>query len=422
MNYETEYLFHLFSCGVFGIPAEPPKKDVDWENIISVASEQSVTYIVGMALKNSDTGCPESIKKRVVASTLGGSLKNVIRLSGILEILSRMERAGIHVTVLKGISVAKYYKNPECRVSADIDLLVSPSSENDALEFLKNEGFRIQPRKPVTNHSVCTHPELGIAELHISLWENGLEDVVLKNSDIKKLPVKDRQSHYLDYDYYELDADINLMLLTTHLLKHFVIGGVSMRMIADIALFLKYKSAEADTGLCAEYLKKTGYFYTMQVILGFAVKYFGFSKEDFPFEVSENEDDINMLADDLETGGFEGLKEEEERYGAVYYYRNKSALTESNGKKRIFKILSGNFLSVLHGIFLPVAEMQKIYPVLKKHRWLYPFCMVHRIITRGFSALTHKSFKNPELVLNEEKLSDESKKRVEMFRRFGLIK
>ncbi len=422
MNYETEYVFHLFSCGARGLKPEPPRQNVDWEKIISLAGEQSVTYTVGVAIKKSDIGCPESIKTRLTSSVIGASLKNISKISGILEILKKAENRGIHTTVLKGISVAKYYKNPECRVSSDVDLLVSKKDEKAFLKMLSDEGFSVKPRTSENYHSVCTHPKFGMIEVHISLWENGIEDVIFKDCDIKNLPFSDVQAEYGDLTYYELSTDTNLYFLTEHLLKHFVFGGVSIRMIMDNALFIKNNINNIDKEKYTELLKKTGYFYTMQVIYGFAAKYFGFSKEDFPFEISENEDDINMLADDLESGGWQGQNNEKDRTEALYFYRNNYTLKESGKRRHIVSILLGNLRSLLHGIFLPADELQKKYPVLKKHKYLYVFCIIHRIFSRGYSVLKNKSFKNRELIFNEENLSTDALKRVEMFRKFGLMK
>lgn len=421
MTYEMEYVFHLFSCGAQGISAQPPKHDVDWQKVISFARDQSVTYTVGMALKNSQLNCPENIRNRLTASTRGASVKNITVLLQILDILSRMDKAGIHITVLKGISVAKYYANPECRVSSDVDLLVSPNDEKSALKFLSDEGFTVTPRNAQSHHSVCTHPLLGIIELHISLWKNALDDVIFKNFDLKTLPEGDVKSQYLDMDYYELDTMTNLIFLTVHMLKHFIFGGISMRMIMDNALFIKNNLNLIDKNQYSDFLKQTGYYYTMQVILGIAVKYCGFTPEDFPIEASKCDEDIAMLVDDLEKGGWQGRNNEKERNEAWYYYRNNYALSSDKKTKHIFKIILENIRSLLHGFFLPIKQMQKKYPVLKKHKGLYVFCLIHRFFSRGFSALTGKTFKNREMIFNSDNLSDEGLKRVEMFRKFGLF-
>lgn len=73
MTYEMEYLMHLYACGAAGRPAEAPSEAVDWERLISLAVGQSITYTVAMAVKKSQTGCPEAVKRRLLSSLMGAS-------------------------------------------------------------------------------------------------------------------------------------------------------------------------------------------------------------------------------------------------------------------------------------------------------------------------------------------------------------
>lgn len=169
MTYEMEYAARLFSCGAQGIPAPAPERPVDWEKVVRIAVEQSVTYTVALAMKNNDLGCPPDIRERLTASQRGAAVKNYFKTRRILEIVGEMENSGVPVIIIKGIDAAAAYASPECRVSADTDLLVRPGDEEKALLLLRKRGFETDTRKKHDADTMCSHPELGLLELHISL-------------------------------------------------------------------------------------------------------------------------------------------------------------------------------------------------------------------------------------------------------------
>lgn len=180
MTYEMEYTAYLYACGACGKPAEPPKQAVDWEHIVKLAIEQSITYTVAMAIKKTELGCPDDIKNRLISSLRGAAIKNSVKTDGILDLVEKMEDEGIRVVILKGIDVARCYQNPECRVSSDTDLLIAPEDEERAIAFLREQGFMMEERPADSNHGIGNHPTLGMVELHIKLLSVFYQNAVVK--------------------------------------------------------------------------------------------------------------------------------------------------------------------------------------------------------------------------------------------------
>ncbi len=421
MTYEMEYTAYLYSCGACGTPAEPPKQAVDWERVVRIAVEQSITYTVAMAIKKAETGCPDSIKNRLISSLRGAAIKNSLKTDGILDLVKKMEQAGVRTVILKGIDVARCYANPECRVSADTDLLIAPEDEEKAYEVLRGCGFHMEPRKEKFNHGTGTHPTLGIVELHVKLLPD-----VYQNTAIKHWQLDDRalqncvKTDCCGKSYYALEPTDNLLFLSHHMLKHLMYSGISLRMMMDNALFAKSNLASINVERYAESMRKTDYLHTIQIIFGAMVKYCGFSPEDFPVEPLTEDSPIDALLTDLEEGGWQGQKNETERIEAWYYYRYKTA-RDTRDRAQVHAIKKEVRRDYRLAVVLPFDQLAEKYPSLKKHRQLYPFCVLHRIFTRGLSRLFHRDWKDERSENDYNNLSQGAKDKIELFKTLGLM-
>ena len=62
----------------------------------------------------------------------------------LVRLLSKLDKSGIRVALLKGPGVAESYRNPRLRSFSDLDLLVSPSQLDDALKIIGADGAAVE--------------------------------------------------------------------------------------------------------------------------------------------------------------------------------------------------------------------------------------------------------------------------------------
>ncbi len=422
MTNEMKYLMQLYACGAAGRKAAPPCEPVDWEKVVGLAVEQSITYTVAMAIKKSDTGCPDGIKERLMSSLMGASLKNQIKTAGILELLGGLEKSNIHTVLLKGIDVARFYKNPECRVSADTDILVPPEQVNAALSLLIKEGCVVEPKTREMHHHVCTHPALGMIELHIALWEDMVDDVLFGSSGISEASVQPRRLVSTDDgEFYALGSTDALMFLTLHMIKHFIIGGMSLRMMMDTALYFKNQKDSIDVDEYWSFLRKLRFDTLVNSVFGAMIKYCGFSREDFPRLGDYSDKNISDILDDLEKGGWQGKKDEVNRKDGWFFLKRERQQRQMGAFKSFVAIYSDILKDKLYALFPPSAHMVPDYPKLLKCKWLYPFCWLHRLFTRGLKAELHGRTRSRKNISDEDRLALAGKERLKLFRRLGIM-
>lgn len=421
MTYEMEYLMQLYACGACGAAAAPPAKPLDWERLVQLAVEQSITYTVAAALRDPQLGCPEALRARLTTSMRGAAVKNAVKTEGMLALVGRMEAAGIRTVIVKGIDAARFYAHPECRVSSDTDLLVAPAQEAAAVEFLRGEGFQMQPRAAESNHAVGQHPALGMVELHISLLPEAFGRPLLRSWDLDANGLA--RSGFVTFDgqrYRALAPTDHLLFLTYHMIKHFLYGGISLRMMMDNALYARGNAASIDRARYAAALQETKYDYVVRLIFGAMVRYCGFSPADFPLPPATAEADMLAILDDLEAGGWQGTKHEAAALDAWLYYRYADARA-SRDRAALRLLGRDERTEYRRALFPPLREMQALYPSLRRHKWRYPFCLLHRLVKKLWLRLQGKG-RSPRIRLAEKQtLSPEGQARVALFEQLKLL-
>lgn len=423
MTYEMEYMTRLFVCGSLGTAAEPPSGPVDWEKIARLAVEQSVTYIVALAIKNSDTGCPAHIRERLTASQRGAAIKNLLKTERMLSIAEDMERAGIHTVILKGIDAARNYASPECRVSGDTDMLISPEDEQAALKILREHGFETEKRLKDDLHTTCSHPELGILELHISiLTESNMREFHGSEKLNSRAMSGSIMTEYNGMPYRALGHTDNMLYLTYHMLKHFIYGGISLRMLMDNVLYSKNNYERIDRERYGRELTEARYSRVVRLLFGTAVRHLGVSPGDLPIEPITDEQGTLSIMDDLESGGWQGyITKAGPSIWAWQYYRREKALKA--GDPGMMDDLRRDGLFNLSIALFPGKNKMKIYyPILNKYMVLYPACWTHRLFKKGMPWLTRGGMRKVVVPDGDEtKLSDEARERLELYRRLELL-
>ena len=425
MTYEMEYTMYLYSCSACGNKADAPKKKIDWNRVVQLSVEQSITYTVALAIKNNELGCPTELKNRLTSSLRGAAIKNSLKTEKILSLVDKMNSSGIKTAIIKGIDVSRFYANPECRVSSDTDLLISINDEDKAIKFLSENGFVISPRSENAHHAVGRHPSLGMVELHVMLFPDFTNKNIFENWNTNQSGLDISEKVFIgDNLYYSLEPTENLLFLTYHMIKHLVFNGISLRMMMDNALFSKHNLSRIDCNRYYSTLKKTKYLYTMQLIFGIMVKYAGFNEKDFPIEPKYDNEEIMAILDDLEDSGWQGFNKGKlggERTLAYSYYMYKSSVNEHD-KEKVSDTKKRFEVNYTQLVFPSKEHLQKRYPNLEKHPNLYPIYWTHRLFARGIPGFFEGKMLYFGVKKNALFLPADAKQKIKLFKKLKLLK
>lgn len=324
------------------------------ELLYKLAKSHDIAHLIAYALteQNILNGTNEFFEKFKKEQLLA-----IYRHEGLqheLEELRRtLEAAKIPFMPLKGSVIRKFYPEPWLRTSCDIDVLVHEKDLDRAVAQLTAEKWVVQGDK--NYHDISLYSPTGVhLELHFNIKENiaGI-DAILERVWEHSAPIADKQ-----YGHEQTNEFLMFHLLA-HMSYHFVVGGCGIRPLLDIWILqncLSYDQHGLDELCAAAGLTRFHACVTDLIRVW--------------FEGSAHTPITAKMEAFIINGGV---------YGNQTNY-----LTVQQAKK------GGKLRYILSRIFMPYDTLKHRYPVLKRHKWLYPLMQVRR----WFSALLGGRAKN----------------------------
>lgn len=283
---------------------------------------------------------------------------------------------------LKGAVIRKYYKDPSLRTGCDIDVLVKREDLKKATKLLCDKlQYNLDKREYY--HDVTLHSTSDVTvELHFSIQEGiNSMDKVLERVWEYAFPLKDGGAEYA------LTNEFLTFHVIAHMAYHFVSGGCGIKPFIDL-LVLK-NNLEVSQSELDELLKSAELIQFYQSAQTVANAWF----------CGENKTElVEQVEEFLLKGGVYGTKD-----NGIAVKRAKE-----KGKAKYF----------WGRIFLPYDSLKTVFPVLKKHKWLFPFCQV----ARWFKIIFSKRIKNAtkEFSVNAKLSNEESQKTKALLDQLGL--
>lgn len=285
-----------------------PYGEVDYNEIMRLAEEQSVTGLVTMGLKHvTDTTVPKIEMLTFLGSALKIEEQNKAMNHFIGMMVGKLQKYGIYTTLIKGQGVAQCYERPLWRVCGDIDLFLDKENYEKAKKILVPFASHVDDEGLESLHLGMTI-DSWIVELHGSMRtglsrkvDNGIDEVqrdVFENKGVRVW--------YNDEVGVPLpNANNDAILVFTHFVHHFYGLGVGLRQICDWCRLLWTYKNEIDCETLASRLNQIGLMEEWQVFGAFVVKYLGMPEEVMPFYDSKFTRKSSLIQKIvLETGNF----------------------------------------------------------------------------------------------------------------------
>lgn len=322
-------------------------KDIDDETMTElfiVSKKHDLAHIVADVLYNNGVLKSDSEIAQLFKQAQFNALYRYTRQDYAKEQVYKLfEEEKIKFIPLKGSVLRDYYKEPYMRTSGDVDILVEEKNLNQAKNALcKKLGFLVNAENKLHDVSLYT-PEGVHIELHFSILSNK------KNID----RVLKRVWEYIqDTECFKKSMIPEYFMFhhISHMYYNFVNGGCGVRPFIDLYI-LKKELNYNEEGLqkLLDECKILKFYYSVMELLDV---WFGEAKNNKITEAME----IYIL-----NGGV---------YGSL---ENKTAINEN--------IYGNRIKYLLRRLFMPYNAIYYRYPILSKHKWMYPFILVYRIIS-----------------------------------------
>lgn len=353
--------------------------EVGWDGVLPLAVEQQVIPLVACALLYSPgLACPEELREHLLNAMRAESSANMIRRARIMYLLQEMKAAGIDAKVIKGYAVSGCYAHPECRGSVDTDILIDIQQEKQTVKFMEQHDFRVDPRAATSQHAVCQHKKYGMVELHVALYADLVQDNWFRNvneTDLVQEPAITVEG------VCTLGHTDQLLFLTLHMVKHFILEGLTLRMMLDIALYFERHKQEIDVGRYWSILEKLHYDGLVNGILWNMIRLGGFHVEDFPDLPEEQPEQMTLILHDLQLGGYMGVKQKNERLESGMEYNRQLLRKQQSATQYSLHMLGWKIKSGAKYMFPGVKMLQTLYPITRNVPLLMPFLWLWQLVS-----------------------------------------
>lgn len=377
MDVQRQGLLTLVRSGLTG-EALPLPEGIDLEQLYPELVRHQVTALGYLGAVN----CGISKKEPVVGKLFQAyclSLDHSERQQKLVEaICAAFDRAGVDYMPLKGCNLKGMYPAPELRAMGDADILIRVEQYDRIQSVLPELGF---VEKLESDHElVWRHSDL-MLELHKRLIPSYNKDYYRYFGDGWQLATIQNGTRW------SMKREDELVYLFTHFAKHYRSGGIGLRHLADLWVFLR-ACPELDFGYIQQEMKK----------LQLSEFYTNVAKT-LDAWLGEGEwDEVSRVIVDRVCGSGAYGKQEDRDMADVAREAVENKSVTGTRLARVRKL-----------VFQPLAEMKKKYPVLEKLPILLPVFWVVRI----FVVLL---FRRSQLKKTAEKLQAGNARAVSAFR------
>lgn len=202
----------------------------DWEQIYTMARRQTVCGICYNAYCKLPGSLlpPGTLLPRWVARVNAIETANRAMSSALAVLVDNLRCLGLHPVVQKGLSVAKFYNNPELRECGDIDLWLPESEMASAIAFARKTDTRIQSHP---DGSISFLFQGFVVELHRRLIN--ISSPVLSRR-MEAFAVAGCRGYAGCADPIPSPpALLELLLVNVHIMRHVFGTGIGLRHLCD---------------------------------------------------------------------------------------------------------------------------------------------------------------------------------------------
>ena len=346
VNQTAKDLIYLVSCGVNDEKPDLQRcLKMDLHEICKSAHRHSLVGMAALVLEQ---------VKALPADFIEEKFKVIRRMSlydlEIPKVLDALEKNKIWYLPLKGTLIRKLYPQLQMREMGDCDILCDPSRAADIRKLMKSMGYRCVKFDKI-HHDIYEKDPFTF-ELHRRLFNkysnrafydyyNNVKEKLLKDAD------SDCGYHFSNEDFY--------IYIICHLYGHYKSAGTGLRSLLDIYVIRKHYDSIFDKDYLSGEFEKLG--------------------------LSDFERDISSLAIKVFTGQPLSADEQKE---LSYFLDSSTQGSFNNALRRKLEnddSIKAKKRYILRRLFPPKEVVELHYPIVHRHKILYPFLVIYRPFT-----------------------------------------
>lgn len=262
-----------------------PYGEIDFAEVLRLSEEQSVVGLVAAGIEHVvDVKPQKNDVLQFIGRTVQLEQRNQAMNDFIKVLMDKMCAAGIYTVLVKGQGVAQCYERPLWRACGEVDLFFDTDNYERAKGFLTPLATEVEPEEKRKKHLAMTIDKW-LVEVHglmpteiserINAGVDRVQSDIFENGGIRVWKND-------GVDVYLPSPDNDIIIVFTHFLQHFFVGGVGLRQICDWCRLLWTYKDSLDRGQLERRLKKMGIVSEWKAFGTFAVEWLGMPVEAMP--------------------------------------------------------------------------------------------------------------------------------------------
>jgi hypothetical protein len=352
----VKYITYVLRCAVLGEKCGDIPKDINQEFLLRLCRFHKIENIVYLMLRDK----LEPDIKAIFEQLYERAVYLQAMQDYYLELVENaFENEGIDYLLLKGKEISSLYPSEDMRQSSDFDIYIGRENAARAKDIMLREGFKIEAYSDANDdHDEYTADKIILCELHRVLIQNKQPWQEECNKIPERLLLCEGTTHRMkmrseDFYIYNL----------AHTAKHMKFSGIGIRAFLDMWIIYNRFSDSFDTDYLNEKLR-----------LCHLTEFDKSTKKlcAYWFEDGEADEITVAMSDYVVQSGWVG----------TYEQAKSTELAENAGVTNSVK--AAKLKKYYDIIAVPYESMVYRYPILKKYRFLTPFCRIHRIMRALF--------------------------------------
>ena len=287
LNNNTQAFLALVRAGLWGKDAFLSQYErIDYNEVFRLAEEQTVVGLVAAGLDQiKDLKAPKEVVLQFVGRALQLEQQNIAMNQFVASVIEFLRKDDVYSLLVKGQGVAQCYERPFLRTSGDVDLYLSDSNYKKAKRILLPLASYVDEEDQSVKHLAMTIDSWAV-ELHGSLLSKWLPKNMNKMIDRAHYNIfymgEVRSWNNSNTMVYLPSPQNDAIIIFTHILEHFFVGGIGLRQICDWCRLLWTYRKQIDWSLLECTLKEGGLLSEWNTFAALAVEYLGMPNEAMP--------------------------------------------------------------------------------------------------------------------------------------------
>ena len=346
MMIERQFLTELISTILYSKPSPDITKGINWNGFLNLVLQNGFETLVYDRVKELPN-IPERILTILYKRNRDTFQRAVLQDVYEEKIIERFEQEGIDCMPLKGILLKHLYPQFFMRTMSDLDILIDVGKLEETRRIMPQLGF--EAWRYDEHHDIYTFLGICNVELHKLLIVGEMEDYFQIGFERARL----KEGHSYTYELSLEDFYIHVL---GHMAYHFAHGGVGIRLVLDIRVYLDKYGDIMEREYIKQELEKAGlYSFACHMEKLAEIWFLGAESSEFYEELGAY----------IVQSGYLGKQEHKEILEVVK--QSRESVNEG-----------ARWRAIIIAIFPPYKTMTFLYPLLKTVPVLLPFAWVMR--------------------------------------------